>query len=127
MGRCEPCKNLKAEVGVLRRCFRLRRRSWTLGPASAEVWATAQDRVEPRSRSRAPIDAAPLLKQDARTTVQAHMEKITENYPVMLRQVNLVEGGVTLEIVVGYDHSSSGVGYFPYVARATSGISRDGI
>ena len=74
MGRCEPCKNLKAEVGVLRRCLRLRRRSWTLGPASAEVWATAQDRIEPGSRSRAPIDTTPLPKQDARTTVQAHAD-----------------------------------------------------
>ena len=44
----QSCKNLKAEVGVLRRCFRLRRRSWTRGPASAEGWVTAQDRIEPR-------------------------------------------------------------------------------
>ena len=82
MGRCEPCKNLKAEVGVLRRCFRLRRRSWTLGPASAEVWATAQDRVEPRSRSRAPIDTTPLPKQDARTTVQAHADSHNARYVI---------------------------------------------
>ena len=80
MGRCEPCKNLKAEVGVLRRCFQLRRRSWIRGPASAEVWATAQDRVEPRSRSRAPIDTTPLPKQDAHTTVQAHADSHNAGY-----------------------------------------------
>ena len=37
MERRQPCKNLKAEVGVLRRCFRLRRRSWTSGPLLRRV------------------------------------------------------------------------------------------